>query len=142
MTTPALFPTNRKPSTATLVKRLVEADTLRSAFDLQRKRPERRRARRIRINEPVLLLVGADTWTGCLVDFSTSGLCIQTDSEVTAGAAVAIEWCYGYFIACVRNCRPAGDKFLVGVELEPLPCNAHLIAWLDKNALRAYLRAA
>ncbi len=85
---------------------------------------DRRRQPRLRVDQCVRMRVledGGENWgNATVVDCSGSGLGLRFADPLSEGKYVLIDWRDGYFVGLVRNCRPAGQSWRVGIELEHL----------------------
>ena len=72
-------------------------------------------------NEPVHVTVLGECDTkflGRITDSSTRGIGLLIDRRVPLGCAVKVEWGHTLLLGEVRYCRPEGDDFAIGLDLE------------------------
>jgi PilZ domain len=76
---------------------------------------------RLEANEPVhVTVLGAcDTkFLGRITHSSSRGIGILADQPAPLGSAVKVEWGHILLLGEVCHCRPEGDGYTIGLELE------------------------
>jgi hypothetical protein len=96
-----------------------------TAFDVA----DRRRHGRIRLEEcgQVAGRSGPGWTVASVTDCSDSGIGLCTSQEFECGTNIVLSWNGGYFVGNVRNARPDGNLWRVGIELELLTAHAWLL---------------
>ena len=76
---------------------------------------------RLEIDEPVHVTVLGECDTkflGRITNSSTRGIGLVIDRRVPLGSAVKVEWGNTLLLGEIRYCRPEGDGFAIGLDLE------------------------
>ncbi len=121
---------SRRPSSesVSLAERLLEYDN--EAPD------ERRDGTRIQAEESASMS-GVHLKIKCdavITDVSRRGMRLTATAQFPIGSTVIVEWGRGFVPCTVRYCRPAGDRWVVGVEAETLPGVVRLVSDLMQSA--------
>ena len=93
---------------------------------------------RLETDKPVHVTVLGECETkllGRITNYSTYGLGLLVEKRLPIGAAVKVEWSHTLLLGEVSHCRPEGDGFAIGLELEHALYNTAELARLAKRLL-------
>ena len=89
-------------------------------------------------DEPVHVTVLGECDTkflGRITNSSTRGIGLRIDRLVPLGSAVKVEWGQTLLLGEVRYCRPEGDGFTIGLDLEHALYHTEELARLARRLL-------
>ena len=93
---------------------------------------------RLETDEPVHVTVLGEcdtTFLGRITNSSSRGIGLVIDRRVPLGSAVKVEWGHTLLLGEVRYCRPEGDGFAIGVDLEHALYHTEELARLARRLL-------
>jgi hypothetical protein len=93
---------------------------------------------RLETDEPVHVTVLGECDTkflGRITNSSTRGIGLVVDRRVLLGSAVKVEWGHTLLLGEVRYCRPEGDGFAIGLDLEHALYHTEELARLARRLL-------
>lgn len=126
------------PSFAVSEPALVLPPDWKPAMVLPRGPVQRRRHCRMKLLVPATICRVGDAHlisAAELLDFSSSGIGLRTDTDFAVGTTVLIRWDGLHLIGAVRHCTDTDSGCVIGVELEPLASTRHSL-----SQMRALLR--
>lgn len=97
-----------------------------------------RSQQRLEADDPVHVTVLGECETkilGHVTNYSSKGIGLTISARVSVGAAVKVEWSNTLLLGEVCYCRPVGDGFAIGLQLEHALYNTSELAKLAKRLL-------